>query len=71
LLVSVLKLTRSLAPRPIDFFDAWVFAENDVTLALARWGRAVREARSDAYAAYVAALDREEKAADALRLAVS
>src|SRR4051794_22860325 len=53
----VIKTTAALRPRPIDFFDAWVFAENDVTLALARWWRAVGDARSDAYAGYAAALD--------------
>ena len=57
--------------RAVDLFDAWVFAENDVEVALARWWAAPRELKADAYAAYVAALDREACAADVLRLAIS
>jgi hypothetical protein len=58
-------------PCPVDLFDAWVFAENDVEVALASWWAASPELKADAYAAYVAALDREACAADVLRLAVS
>jgi hypothetical protein len=57
-------------PRPVDLFDAWVFAENDVEVALSRWWAAPSEHKGDTYAAYVAALDREARAADMLRLAV-
>ena len=57
--------------RPVDLFDAWVFAENDVEVALATWWTAPRELKGDSYAAYVAALDREAHAADVLRLALS
>ena len=58
-------------PRVVDLFDAWLFAENDATLALGNWWTAPPEHKADAYAGYVAARDREERAADMLRLAVS
>jgi hypothetical protein len=58
-------------PRPVDLFDAWVFAENDVEIALARWWAAPRALKADAHAAYSAALDREACAAEMLRAAVS
>ncbi len=58
-------------PRPVDLFDAWVFAENDVELALARWWAAPPALKADAHAAYGAALDREACAAEMLRQAVS
>jgi hypothetical protein len=54
--------------RPADLFDAWMFAEADATLAIAAWRAAPREEKGDAYAAYVAALDRETQAADILAL---
>ena len=50
-------------PKPTDLYDAWLFAAADAGLALADWRLAARERRADAYAAYVAALDREEQAA--------
>jgi hypothetical protein len=49
--------------RPADLFDAWMFAEADATLAIAAWRAAPREEKQDAYAAYVAAFDRETQAA--------
>ena len=57
--------------RPADLFDAWQFAETEATLALAAWKSAPHENKGDAYASYVAALDREAKAAGmlAIRLA--
>ena len=58
-------------PRPVDLFDAWVFAENDVEIALARWWAAPTALKADAHAAYGAALDREACAAEMLRRAVS
>jgi hypothetical protein len=58
-------------PRAVDVYDAWVHAENDVELALGRWWAATLEHKGDTYAAYVAALDREARAAEMLRLAVS
>jgi hypothetical protein len=55
-------LGRLVGPRPADLYDAWLFAAGDATLALAAWRSATGE-RGDAYATYVAALDREEQAA--------
>jgi len=52
--------------QPADLFDAWMFAEADATLAIAAWEAAPTEEKSDAYAAYVAALDRETAAAQLL-----
>jgi hypothetical protein len=53
--------------RPADLFDAWMFAEADATLALGVWCSAPRAEKRNAHAAYVAALERETKAADVLR----
>ena len=55
----------------IVLWDAWVFAEVETDLALDTWYGADPEQKRNAYAAYVAALDREEQAAHilALRLA--
>jgi hypothetical protein len=50
----------------IELWDAWVFAEVDTDLALDTWYRAHDSEKRDAYAAYVAALDREEQAATTL-----
>ena len=58
-------------PRVVDLFDAWLFAENDATLALGSWWAAPPELKADAYAGYVAAREREERAAEVLHLAVS
>jgi len=52
--------------RSADLYDAWMFAEADATLALAAWRSAARADKPDAYAAYVAALDRETHASDLL-----
>lgn len=52
--------------RPIDLYDAWLFAEADATLALAAWRSAGRADKPDAHTAYVAALDRESHAANVL-----
>jgi hypothetical protein len=56
---------RSLGPfaRPEEFWDAWAFAAVEAELALAAWKRAAREVKAAAFAAYRAALDREEQAA--------
>jgi hypothetical protein len=58
-------------PRSVDLFDAWIYAENDVEVALGRWWAATSEHKGETYAVYVAALDREARAAEMLRLAVS
>ena len=53
---------------PFELFDAWLQAELDASVSLARWRDAEDGARGDAHAAYRAALDREAHAADVLRL---
>jgi len=57
--------------RAADLYDAWLFAEVEATLALAAWRSASREAKARAYYVYVAALDREARAADVLGLRVA
>jgi hypothetical protein len=56
-------LTRTPA---IELWDAWVFAEVECDLALDTWYRSADRDKGMAYAAYVAALDREEQAAASL-----
>jgi hypothetical protein len=57
------RLTRTPA---IELWDAWVFAEVECDLALESWYRAADEDKRNTFAAYVAALDREEQAAESL-----
>ena len=57
--------------QPADLFDAWMFAEADATLAVAGWRAAPSDEKRDAYAAFVAALDRETQAARVLALRLS
>ena len=57
--------------RPAELFDAWLFAETDATLALAAWRSAARAEKPDAHAAYVAAVDREARAAAVLEYRLS
>jgi hypothetical protein len=52
--------------RPAELFDAWLFAEAEATLALAAWKLAPTHLKRDAYATYLAALDREAHAAGVL-----
>jgi hypothetical protein len=61
------KLRRA-AVRPIDLFDAWLFAEADASLALGAWHAAGHVAKADSFAVYRAAADREEQAARVLAL---
>jgi hypothetical protein len=62
-------LTGPLAGRrSADLQLAWVDAADDVHDAYAAWLRVERAERADAFAAYQAALDREEAAARALEL---
>jgi hypothetical protein len=49
-----------------DLWDAWAFAAADAAIALTIWKTAERADQGDAYAAYRAALDREEEAATVL-----
>jgi hypothetical protein len=51
---------------PIDLYGAWMFAQAECTLAMAAWRAAPSGEKRDAHAAYVAALDREARAADVL-----
>jgi hypothetical protein len=68
LLVSAATRRAEIGPRAIEFWDAWVFAEVESELALATWYQAADEGKADAFAAYSAALDREERAAQMLAL---
>ena len=52
--------------RPIDLYDAWLFAEAEASLALRAWCTAAQAAKAETCAAYRAALDREEQAARVL-----
>jgi len=62
-------LTGPLAGRrSADLQLAWVDAADDVHDAYAAWHRAEPAERANAFAAYRAALDREEAAARALEL---
>jgi hypothetical protein len=61
--VALSALDAPHAARLIDLWDAWLFAAADASLALADWSCAPDADKSDAYAAYRAALDREEQAA--------
>lgn len=56
-------------PRLFELFDAWVFAAHDAKVALHVWGSCRPRDRGDAHAVYRAALDREERAAEALCVA--
>jgi hypothetical protein len=72
---SEIRGRAALTPRDlqlIDLWDAWLHAEQQAGVALRAWFTATRSSRQDAYAAYIAALDREEAAASLLaaRLAV-
>jgi hypothetical protein len=63
-----LSLLEALDAKPIDLWDAWLFAETEASLALADWMQAPDEHKAGAYTTYVAALDREEQAALVLAL---
>jgi len=49
--------------KPVDLWDAWLFAAAESGLMLHAWHVAASEQRMGAYAGYRAALDREEQAA--------
>lgn len=59
---------RAGAPHALTgrLWDAWAFAAVESELALGAWTKAAREVKAAAFAAYRAALDREEEAAAAL-----
>jgi hypothetical protein len=52
--------------KPIDLWDAWQFAATEATLKLRIWCTAPSKDKTQAHAAYLAALDREEHAARVL-----
>jgi hypothetical protein len=52
---------------PLELFDAWLQAEHDASISLARWRDSIDGAKGDAHAVYLASLDREAHAADVLR----
>ena len=52
--------------RPEQLWDAWAFAAMEAELALAVWNKAKHDLKAAAFAAYQAALDREEQAAAVL-----
>jgi hypothetical protein len=57
--------------RAAGLLHAWRFAETEATLALTAWRIASAGMKDEAYAVYLAAVDRESKAADQLALRVS
>ena len=62
---SVCERDRRLGDALIDLYVEWREECSEVHLAYERWHRAARADRTDAFAAYTAALDREERASDA------
>jgi hypothetical protein len=57
--------------KPIDLWDAWLFAEAEASLALSAWFAAVTDDKAMTHCAYRVALDREERAARALAARVA
>jgi hypothetical protein len=57
--------------RTEELLDAWRFAAADAAAALVAWRSAASSVRREAYHVYVAALEREAKAADMLALSFS
>lgn len=57
--------------RPVDFWDAWRYAQADVNVAFRAWITASSSEQGDRHAAYRAALDREEQAAAMLASALA
>lgn len=68
--IAAVDRLEPLHAKPIDLWDAWLFAAAEASLALATWTRAVAGDKASAHATYVAALDREEQAARVLALCV-
>jgi hypothetical protein len=60
---SLIRRPSSSADERRGLWDAWALAEVESKLALHAWMRAARNLKADAFAAYRAALDREEQAA--------
>lgn len=53
-------------PQTIDFWDAWAFAAVESGLALEAWMSAASGEKELGYCTYLASLEREEQAAEAL-----
>jgi hypothetical protein len=68
--INVTGALQARVAKPIQLWDAWLFAEAEASLALATWSRAPEGDKARAYAMYAAALDREEQAGQALALCV-
>ncbi len=68
--IAAVDRLEPLHAKPIDLWDAWLFAAAEASLALATWTRTVDGDKASAHATYVAALDREEQAARVLALCV-
>jgi hypothetical protein len=68
--IAAVDALEALNAKPIDLWDAWLFAEAEASLALATWTGAPDADKARAYATYAAALDREEQAARMLALCV-
>ena len=67
---AAVNLLEALDAKPIDLWDAWLFAEAEASLALANWCQAPDADKANAYTTYAAALDREEHAARVLAVGV-
>jgi hypothetical protein len=57
--------------RPESLWDAWAFAAVEAELALDAWLKAASHSKDSTFAAYRAALDREELAAEELAARVA
>jgi hypothetical protein len=64
---ALIRLGRTSLRSPAAFYDAWVLAETEASLALMAWRSARRGEKAGAYAVYAAALEAEALAADLLR----
>jgi hypothetical protein len=72
--VTIYAMFTSVWPQAAkleDLFDAWVFAAHEARLAWDAWLASPPRIRGDAYAAYRASLEHEERTAAALAAAVA
>ena len=60
--IATVEALEALDAKRSDLWHAWLFAEAEASVALATWNRAPHDDKARAYAAYVAALEREEQA---------
>jgi hypothetical protein len=63
---SLIRRRPQVAGRLRNLWDAWALAEVQSQLALNAWRNTARHLKGEAFAAYSAALEREEQAANAL-----